>query len=236
MVLGEVDAGCRPSDRATARGRSDRTSIRARSARPGARRLERQDRRADIAADLRRRGRRCAADVPISAVVVDLPLVPVMATNGASGAWLRRSRQNSSMSPMTSTPAARASPTVQCGAGWVSGTPGASTSAAMRDQSISRRSAVANAGRGRLGARCLGIVVPGDDVGAAGERARGSSRAPSRRGRTPRPCLPAKVRDRDHRLDLTCSFRVERPISASTTAMIQKRITICGSVQPFCSK
>ena len=40
----------------------------------------------------------------MSAVVVDLPLVPVMATNGASGQLLARSRQNSSMSPTISTP------------------------------------------------------------------------------------------------------------------------------------
>src|SRR5271168_1111714 len=46
------------------------------------------------------------------------------------------------MSPITSTPAARASSTVQCGAGWVSGTPGARTSAAIFDQSMSCRSAV----------------------------------------------------------------------------------------------
>ena len=77
----------------------------------------------------------------MSAVVVDFPLVPVTATNGALGRT-RRSRQNSSMSPITSTAAARASPTDQCGAGWVSGTPGASTSAAIRDQSTCRRSAV----------------------------------------------------------------------------------------------
>ena len=32
------------------------------------------------------------------------------------------------------------------------------------------------------------------------------------------------------------SFSVERPASASITEMIQKRITICGSVQPSCSK
>ena len=73
------------------------------------------------------------------------------------------------MSPMTSTPAARASPTVQCGVGWVSGTPGASTSAAIFDQSIARRSAVG------MPARCglrdaVGVVVAGDDVGAAGEQ------------------------------------------------------------------
>jgi hypothetical protein len=32
------------------------------------------------------------------------------------------------------------------------------------------------------------------------------------------------------------SFKVERPASASITEMIQNRITICGSVQPNCSK
>src|SRR3954469_14643259 len=60
--------------------------------------------------------------------------------NGAFGATRRRSRQNSSMSPMTSTAALRASPTVQCGAGCVSGTPGASTKAAILLQSMWRRS------------------------------------------------------------------------------------------------
>ncbi len=32
------------------------------------------------------------------------------------------------------------------------------------------------------------------------------------------------------------SFKVESPASASTTETIQKRMTICGSVQPSCSK
>src|SRR4051812_29593134 len=63
-----------------------------------------------------------------------------MAMNGELGAVMRRSRQNSSMSPIPSTAALRASPTVQCGAGWVSGTPGASTSAAILLQSMWRRS------------------------------------------------------------------------------------------------
>src|SRR5215813_9295847 len=80
----------------------------------------------------------------MSAVVVDLPLVPVTATNGEFGALRRRSRQNSSMSPTTGTAAARASPTDQCGAGCVSGTPGASTSTAIADQSTWRRSAATN--------------------------------------------------------------------------------------------
>ena len=80
--------------------------------------------------------KRCA----VSAVVVDLPLVPVMATKRDSGATAARSRQKSSMSPMIGTPAALASATVQCGFGWVSGTPGASTKAAKLDQSASCRS------------------------------------------------------------------------------------------------
>ena len=50
-------------------------------------------------------------------------------------ARLRRSRQNSSISPMTSTPAALALTTVQCGSGWVNGTPGANTRAAKRPHS-----------------------------------------------------------------------------------------------------
>src|SRR3990170_1605176 len=79
----------------------------------------------------------------MSAVVVDLPLVPVTATNGASGQLLARSRQKSSMSPMISTPAARALATDQCGAGCVSGTPGASTRAANRLQSALARSSMA---------------------------------------------------------------------------------------------
>src|SRR5437763_4098759 len=78
----------------------------------------------------------------VSAVVVDFPLVPVTAIKGAFAAMRRRSQQNNSTSPITSTAAARASSTDQCGAGWVSGTPGASTSAEIVDQSICRKSAV----------------------------------------------------------------------------------------------
>ena len=35
---------------------------------------------------------------------------------------------------------------------------------------------------------------------------------------------------------IICSFSVERPASASTKLMIQKRITTVGSDQPICSK
>src|SRR5882757_2415149 len=46
------------------------------------------------------------------------------------------------MSPITSTPAAPAASTVQCGAGWVSGAPGVSTNAAKFAHDTFRRSAV----------------------------------------------------------------------------------------------
>ena len=73
---------------------------------------------------------------------------------------------------MISTPALRASTTVQCGAGWVSGTPGASTSAAIVRQSASRKSCVLQASRLRL-AKFLFVVVEDDNLGAArGKRAR----------------------------------------------------------------
>ena len=88
----------------------------------------------------------CFSTQPIRAVVVDLPLVPVMATT--RGRWpsgrASSARANSSMSPITSTPAARALSTVQCGLGWVSGAPGDSTRAANPDQSATVRSSTAN--------------------------------------------------------------------------------------------
>src|SRR3990167_1735873 len=79
---------------------------------------------------------------PIRAVVVDLPLVPVMAMifgrlwTGAAATV----RAKSSMSPRISTPAALAFCTVQCGLGWVSGTPGDSISASNWRQSAASRS------------------------------------------------------------------------------------------------
>ena len=123
----------------------------------------------------------CRRMCAISAVVVDLPLVPVMATNGASGALLARSRANSSMSPMISTPAALALCTVQCGSGCVSGTPGASTSAANRLQSAVARSSTAKpARRRRLAARHA-------VVGRHHRRAAGRQRAAAREPRHAEP-------------------------------------------------
>src|SRR5437879_4081354 len=79
---------------------------------------------------------------PIRAVVVDLPLVPVMATilGRLCSEAAFTARAKSSMSPRISTPASRARSTVQCGAGWVSGTPGDSIKAANFDQSALERS------------------------------------------------------------------------------------------------
>ena len=105
----------------------------------------------------------------ISAVVVDLPLVPVMATNGASGALAPRSRAKSSMSPTIGTPASSARLTVQCGVGMGQRHAGreheqpeaAPVGLSEIDQRNSRsRSAFASGG----------AVVPGGDFGAAGDQ------------------------------------------------------------------
>ena len=66
-----------------------------------------------------RTGRGCSArSAPVSAVVVVLPFVPVIANVSASVA-----RQPSSSSPITGTPRARAA----ASAGWSTGTPGLTT-------------------------------------------------------------------------------------------------------------
>ena len=66
-------------------------------------------------------------------------------------------------------------------------------------------------------------------------------RAACLQGAAARKPRPAEAEDRN---SLTCerrdwchyrNFSVERPMSASITETIQNRITICGSVQPFCS-
>ena len=125
----------------------------------------------------------------ISAVVVDLPLVPVIATKGASGASARRSRQNSAMSPTIATPAS-----------WAS-----------RDAPVRFRVGQRHAGaeHQRLEPRPVGraqvpggdalrdgpgealrAVVPGEHAGRRQRSGRGRWRGPSRRGRTGRrACL-----------------------------------------------
>ena len=86
-----------------------------------------------------------------------------------------------------------------------------------------------NAGRPRLLDARLGVVER-HDIRAAGEQ-RARARDPRGAEAEQRDLLAGECRDRDHR-----SFKVASPTSASPIEMIQNRITICGSVQPFCSK
>src|SRR5262245_20533687 len=85
--------------------------------------------------------------------------------------------------------------------------------------------------RARRLSDALGAVVPADDVRPTrkqGARACQSRPAEAEDG----DLLSRKGRDRDHHRSLS----VDSPTNASTTETIQKRITICGSVQPSCSK
>ena len=83
----------------------------------------------------------------------------------------------------------------------------------------------------RLGAPRLAIV-PGRDIGAAGDkRLRGGEPGAAKTKERHAPAV--ECADRRHR---HLNFSVESPMSASTNAMIQKRITICGSFHPFSSK
>ena len=80
--------------------------------------------------------------------------------------------------------------------------------------------------------RAVAAVVPGGHFGAAGDkrpRRRQSRAAEAEEG----DALSAQGLDRRHR---HLSFSEARPTIASTKAMIQKRMTICGSDQPSCSK
>ena len=169
----------------------------------------------------------------VNAVVVDLPLVPVIAMKGAVGARSMRSRQNSSMSPITSTPAPRASSTVQCGFGCVSGTPGDKTKAAKRGQSAARRSPVAIPAAAALatlsGLSSQARISAPPAISAC---AVAIPEPPSPKSETRLPAKEAAAIKRCPYL----SLRVERPTSARMTAMIQKRITTWLSVQPSFSK
>src|SRR5487761_1387186 len=71
---------------------------------------------------------------PVSAVVVDLPLVPVMPAKRAAFC----ARTSSSLSPMVGTPAALARAAAGCGFGKVCGMPGDSTSAFAPARSAAR--------------------------------------------------------------------------------------------------
>ena len=121
--------------------------------------------------------------------------------------------------------------TVQCGSGWVSGTPGASTNSLKPRQSASARSTSANpAAEARSRASGLSSQAATSAPPATSARAVDSPEPPRPKRAT---LCAAHGLDRRHR---HLSFSEARPTIASTKAMIQNRMTICGSDQPSCSK
>ena len=174
---------------------------------------------------------------PISAVVVDLPLVPVIAMTRRAPVLLRARRGSRartvpcrrSLRHRRLAPGARRG----CGSGWVSGTPGLRISALISShgQRSHGSSAIAPS---RAAWRAASLSSQANTrAPPAFKRAR--RRQAGARQPEDADCLfPEELLDRDHRPHR--SFNVESPISASTTAMIQKRITMVGSLQPSCSK
>ena len=75
-------------------------------------------------------------------------------------------------------------------------------------------------------------IVPGGHLCAAGHK-RTRRRQPRAAKAEESDALSTQGLDRRHR---HLSFSEARPTIASTKAMIQKRMTICGSDQPSCSK
>lgn len=167
----------------------------------------------------------------ISAVVVDLPLVPVIAMNGLPGECARLSRTKISTSPMISTWCRLASSAAQCGLGWVSGTPGDSTSACCAAQSISRRSATGTPSP-RAASTCAGLSSQAATLAppAISDLAVASPDPPSPNSATLRP---SKV---EAAIIPHLNFRVASPIMARPTEIIQNRTTTWLSVQPSFSK
>ena len=121
--------------------------------------------------------------------------------------------------------------TISCGLGWVSGTPGLSTSAFKRSQGHFRNTALSARRPARAAARPALAVVPRQTRAPPAFNA-ATDESPSAPGRR-RQRQIGEGAGRDHRY---LSFNVERPTSASTTEMIQKRMTMVGSFQPSCSK
>src|SRR5215471_3193534 len=109
----------------------------------------------------------------------------------------------------------------------------------MRNQGGRRRLAVGTGDRDErrfrrarapLAAEQLDVADHFDTRGAREQRARARQSRPAETEEG--NLLSGKDGDGNHHLSLS----VDRPTRASTTEMIQKRITICGSVQPSCSK
>ena len=129
--------------------------------------------------------------------MVDLPFVPVMAMKGASEAIVRRSRQNSSISPMISMPAAFAffHRPVRGGMG-----EGHARRKHQRGEARPVRRGEVDDGHARgRGLGALGLrIVPGRDLGPSGDqRPRGGearSAEPEQGDRPPGECRGGRHR------------------------------------------
>ncbi len=169
---------------------------------------------------------------PISAVVVDLPLVPVIATSRGAGAGDLALEHFRIADDFDSGGARLGDRPVRLGM--------SERHAGAQDQRIERRRnrASRRSATGRPAAcglrHRLGRIVPGMNLGAAKPQRLDAGRARARQPED-RNFLAREMRS----LETSpphLSLRVERPMSASTKAMIQKRMTMVGSFQPFCSK
>ena len=168
--------------------------------------------------------RMCAS----SAVVVDLPLVPVMPTKRAREPAARTARNSSSASERIGTPAARAA------RGDRMRLRQRVRNARREHQRVESRHRRARARRRRprsAASRGRPAVVPGDDLGAHRAQ-RPRRRQAVRPSPTTAKRWPAKMwAGNAHRI-----FSVARPTSARIIEMIQNRMTMVGSAQPFFSK
>lgn len=159
-----------------------------------------------------------------------LPVRPGDSNN--PGATNLASFANISVSPMIGMPACRALSTVQCGSGWVSGTPGLRTSASSLSKSSPWRFVTGSPAS-------FAFSVDGAESSHAWTSAPLSAMPQC----MPYPNAPDQTQPRvcpymqkPETRSIYLSFNVERPTNAKTMAMIQKRMTMVGSFQPFCSK
>ncbi len=166
---------------------------------------------------------------PSSAVVVDLPLVPVMPAKMARG----QAPASSSPSPMIGQPASFARATTRMGLRMGVRDAGAEDQGGGAGDipvlGIDDREAV-----GGGGGASPGVIVPGAHRPTGGGK-RPGGRAAADAQTQHRVGAVCEMRERNHRSP-HLSFRLERPIRARTEAMIQKRMTMVGSAQPFFSK
>ena len=174
-----------------------------------------------------------ASTWPISAVVVDLPLVPVMATKRARPAGVPASRAKAARCRRRCPRPPRAPPAPPDAA--------RDGSAARRATGPGRRACPSPSPRSRQSPR----RVPAPAPRAPSRSSQATTSAPPRPGgahrrqaaaRQPEDGDLASPQMRERHPPCQRSFSVDRPISASTTETIQKRMTTCGSVQPSCSK